>query len=330
MVYFALCAICAAVVDREARTLLTRPQTWVALLIAAAMLSPNIYWNLANGLVTFKHTGGNITGDLMRFQPKDMLDFAAAQFAVAGPVVFATFLILLVRMFSGRIERPDRLMLAFAIPVLGLITALSAFRPANANWAAPSILSMIIVAVAWWVRNGQRHALRATITIGLLAQALLLVGDAYAYRISIPVMGRNIDVYRRTLGWREFGRHAAELARANHAPTVVAEGRGEVAELIYDLRDEPVRTLSWPESEIPEHQFDLTRALDNSAAEPVLFVSTCPVVSRLRRFYGDVQPLGPIDIRTGPTTSRQYHAFRLAARRQPIGPLGPCAEMPAQ
>ncbi len=280
MVYFALCAICAAVVDREARTLLTRPQTWVALLIAAAMLSPNIYWNLANGLVTFKHTGGNITGDLMRFQPKDMLDFAAAQFAVAGPVVFATFLILLVRMFSGRIERPDRLMLAFAIPVLGLITALSAFRPANANWAAPSILSMIIVAVAWWVRNGQRHALRATITIGLLAQALLLVGDAYAYRISIPVMGRNIDVYRRTLGWREFGRHAAELARANHAPTVVAEGRGEVAELIYDLRDEPVRTLSWPESEIPEHQFDLTRALDNSAAEPVLFVSTCPVVSR--------------------------------------------------
>jgi 4-amino-4-deoxy-L-arabinose transferase-like glycosyltransferase len=330
MIYFMLCAISAALIDREARAVLMRPQTWAALLIAAVIFSPNIYWNVANGFVTLKHTGGNITGDKMRFQPKDMFDFAAAQFAVAGPVVFGTFLVLLTRMFGPLVERRDRLMLAFAIPVLGLITSLAAFRPANANWAAPSILSMIVVAVAWWVRHGQKQAIYATIAIGVLAQALLLVGDAYAYRISIPVNGRNVDVYKRTLGWREFGRHAADLARTNHAPTVAAEGRGEVAELIYDLRHEPMRVLSWPESKVPEHQFDLTRALDDVAAEPIVFISPCPVMSRLKRFYGGVESLGPLDISTGPTTGRHYQAFKLSERQQPIEPLGPCVEPPAR
>jgi len=266
----------------------------------------------------------------MQFQPGRAAEFVGAQFAVAGPVVFATFLVILVRMRRTEIGRSDRLMLAFAIPTLTLITVLSFFRGANANWAAPALVSMTVLAAAWWARNAQRHALRATLAIGLIAQALMLVGDAYAYRISIPALGHSADIYKRTLGWRELGDRAAALVRANHTPTVAAEGRAEVAELIFYLRNEPVRTLSWPISKIPDHQFDLTRALDNAAAEPVLFISQCPIASRLKRFYGEVEPLGTIKARTGPTSDRQFHAFRLAARRQPIEPLGPCAEMPAR
>ena len=75
MVYFVLCAICAAFFDREARALLARPQTWVALAIALAIVSPNLYWNIANDFVTFRHTGDNITGDGLRLRPLAALGF---------------------------------------------------------------------------------------------------------------------------------------------------------------------------------------------------------------------------------------------------------------
>jgi len=330
MIYFVMSAICAAFIDRKARALLARPQTWVAILIAALILSPNVYWNVANGFATVKHTGDNITGGAMQFRPGWAAEFFGAQFAVAGPVVFGAFLVILVRMWRVDISRSDRLMLAFSVPTLALITGLSFFRSANANWAAPALLSMTILTVAWWLRNDHRIALKTTLAIGLIAQVVVLAGDAYAYRLSLPVLGRGADIYKRTLGWRELGSRAAELARITHAPTVAAEGRAEVAELIFYLRNEPIRTLSWPVSKVPVDQFDLTRALDNSAAEPVLFISICPVASRLKHFYSEVESLGPIDVRTGPTTDRKFHAFKLVERRQPIEPLGPCVESPVR
>jgi 4-amino-4-deoxy-L-arabinose transferase-like glycosyltransferase len=331
MIYFVMSAICAALVDREAWAFLKRPQTWIALLIALLIFSPNIYWNVANGFVTVKHTGDNISGAGIRFQPGRAAEFFGAQFAVAGPVVFATFLIILVKLRDAAISKADRLMLAFAVPTLVLIVALSFFRGANANWAAPAILSMTVLAAAWWARRGWQHALTATLALGVTMQALLLVGDAYAYRISIAALGSGADIYKRTLGWRELGGHVAAVARKIHAPTVVGEGRAELAELIFYLRNEPVRVLSWPAGTIPDDQFDLTRALDDkTAVEPVLFISQCAVISRFKKFYSEVEPLGLVPMRTGPTTGRQFYVTRLAGRRQPIGPLGPCLEIPGQ
>ena len=86
MIYFVMSAICAALVDREARALLLRPQSFVALLIMLLILSPNIYWNVANGFVTLRHTGDNITGSGLQFRPGRAAEFFSAQFAVAGPL----------------------------------------------------------------------------------------------------------------------------------------------------------------------------------------------------------------------------------------------------
>ena len=324
MIYFLLGAICAAFVDRDARALLARSQTWVALVISALILAPNAEWNAANNFVTLKHTGDNIAGGGLRFNPSGALEFIESQFAVAGPLVFAAFLILLGRVRDPRIGREDRLMLAFAIPPLALVAAMSFVRDAHANWAAPAILSMTIVVVAWWLRNNHRHALRLTFGIGLTVQALLLAGDAFAYRVTAPMLGDKADLYQRTLGWRGLGVRAGEIARATRAQTIVAEGRAEMAALIYYLRDEPVRVVSWPLSSIPDHHFDLTRALDSSAPEPVLFISSCDAASRFNRFYGDVTPLGSFAVKSGASSARQYHAFRLAQRQRAIEPLGPC------
>lgn len=325
MVYFLLCAACAAWFDRDARLFLKQPQTWAALGIAVVLVLPNLWWNADNGFATFRHTGDNISGAGLHFRPQGAADFVGAQFAVAGPLVFATFLYLLVPLARRRISREDALMFAFAIPPLALVVALSFFRSAHANWAAPAVTAMTILAAAWWQRNGWRHWFSITVGLGLVVQVALLAGDAFADRLSIPLFGKSVDPYHRTLGSKALGERTAAFAEANKANTVAVEGRSEIAALTYYLRDRPLRTVAWSANQTPGNQFDLAHPLDNAAPEPVLFISTCPYASRLERFYDKTTPLGAFSVSTGPTSQRQFYAFVLSERRRPIEPLGGCA-----
>src|SRR5262249_44837159 len=142
MLYFILCAAVAAVVDREARALATRPQTLLALAIAGLVLLPNVYWNFANDFQTLRHTGDNVTGDGLQLQLSAAAGFIGAQFGVAGPIVFAAFLVIQVLALRETADVRDKLMLAFATPPMLLIVLLSFVRSPNANWAATSVPSM--------------------------------------------------------------------------------------------------------------------------------------------------------------------------------------------
>ena len=324
MIYFALGVACAAWLDRDARELLRRPQTWVAFAVAGLILSPNLYWNVANQFATLKHTGENITGAGLHFRPLEALVFLGSQFAVAGPLVFAAFLLIALQAVRGKATRQDKLMLAFAVPPLALVFALSFFRGANANWAAPAAVSMTVLVVAWWLRTGYRGWMIASLAIGVIVQTALLVGDTYADRISIAALGRNSDIYQRSLGWRRLGDEVVQLAQAHGAPTVAAEGRAEQAALTYYLRNEPLAVVSWARGAQARSQFDLTQALDDSAKEPVLLFTGCRSVPRLARFYANVTPLPRLTVRTGPQSTRRYAVFKLAGRQHPIEPPGPC------
>jgi len=325
MIYFAFGLLLAAWLDRDARDVLTRPQTWAAFAIAFLILSPNIYWNVANHFATLKHTGDNIAGgEGIEFQPTEALVFLGSQFGVAGPLVFAAFLVILVLALRGQSTRADTLMLAFAVPPLTLVFALSFFRGANANWAAPSALTMTVLVVAWWLRHGYRAWLIATLAIGLMVQAALLVGDAYADRISIAALGRNADLYARTLGWRVLGEDIKRAAREEGTPTVVAEGRPELAALTYYLRHEPLAVRAWSRDGDVHSQFDLTQGLDESAKEPILLLTRCRTTPRLARFYTEVTSRRLLTVVTGRTSSRRYLLYKIAGRHRPLAPLGPC------
>jgi hypothetical protein len=53
-------------------------------------------------------------------------------------------------------------------------------------------------------------------------------------------------------------------------------------------------------------------------------ITGCTTKPRLARFYASVTGLPDLVIWPGTKNEREYAVFRLADRRQPIGPLGPC------
>jgi 4-amino-4-deoxy-L-arabinose transferase-like glycosyltransferase len=327
MIYFVLGIVAATLIDRDARALLRSPALWLAAAIGVALILPNVIWNAQNGFVTLTHTGHNIQGGGAAFNPMLGLEFLASQFAVFGPVTFSVLLIVLIRITKPEIGRADRLMLCFAIPTLALVTATAFVTRANGNWAAAAFISANVLVAAVLVRHAAWRWLAVSIAIGIVVQVALLIGDANARRVSVPLLAKP-DVYARTMGWRTLGEEVGKLARATGARTIAGEQRDTVASLLYYQRDGGRDVLSWPAGEVANHHFDLTRRLTAAAPDPVLFVSPCKATERLARQYRNVEPLGMLRARSGPNTLRVYHAFKLSGALAEIGPIAPCAPTP--
>jgi 4-amino-4-deoxy-L-arabinose transferase-like glycosyltransferase len=311
---FLLSIIAAAFFDRAARDFLKTPAFWTSLAIAAVLIAPNLLWNIDNGFTTFRHTGDNIRGSGAVFSLRNGLEFLGSQFAVFGPVIFGFLIAIIVRSGKFALVREDRLMLAFSLPVLAIVAALSFVTRAHANWAATAVVSGIIVVVAVLVRLEAWRWLKVGIGIGIATQALLLVGDSMADRLTVPGLVKE-DIYQPTLGWRALGEEASRLARQIDAPTVATGRRDDIASLVYYLRNEKRIVLAWPESGTISDHFQLTRPLTATAGEPILLITRCAEPVGLADFYATVEPLGPFQVRSGPTTIRNYYAFKLAGRR---------------
>ena len=77
--------------DADIRRLLISRKFLLAVMVAAACLAPNLYWNATNGMTTFSHTVDNAAGAGAKFGLMKCWKFVAAQFAIAGPVLFGVF-----------------------------------------------------------------------------------------------------------------------------------------------------------------------------------------------------------------------------------------------
>jgi 4-amino-4-deoxy-L-arabinose transferase-like glycosyltransferase len=323
MAYFLLGIALAAWLDGDARRLLRAPGLWIALAVAAVVFAPNVVWNVEHGFGTVRELGKNAAGGGIKLSIGHALDFIGSQFGVFGPILFSVLLLAIARIASPAINRADRLMLGFAIPPLALIAAIGFVTKANANWAATSFVSGAIVAVALLVRDKAWKWLTASIAIGAIFQAVLLAGDAFAYKVHVPLI-KNGDVYLRTLGWRSFAEQTGALARRIGARSIVGDIHFEVASLLYYWRDQPQQILAWRNAPVPEDNFELTRPFTDAAPQPILYVTTCSDMVPLSDYFASVEPLGEFAAPTGPRTSRIYKVFKLEDPRGPIPPRGRC------
>jgi len=320
MAYFFVCTVAATFIDSRARALWRRSEIWAALVIALLFLAPNLIWNVSHNFVTFRHTRENLDAGGFAFHPFGALGFLASQFGVIGPFLFVAFLVALFRPGRVGLERKDRILMAFALPPLVLVTVAAFAASAKANWAAPSAIAIVILAVAILVRHDRWRWIYASIALGILFQVGLFVSDAFADRVSLPFLAKP-DLYHRTLGWKNMATNVRQSAEQTGAQTIAADHRDVLASLSYYLRDDHRPILSWPTGAAPTNQFDLDRPLTAAAKEPVLYLTNRPLPQRLAQFYRSVETMPPIDAATGPNSTRRVFVFKLSGVLREIGPL---------
>ncbi|MGF1620125.1 MAG: ArnT family glycosyltransferase [Rhodomicrobiaceae bacterium] len=308
MVYFLLCLGLWLAWRRDDRFLLSDARFYAGLAIGAAILAPNVIWNAQNGFATLSHTADNANWSGPLLHPVGMLEFAGGQFGVFGPVMFAVLLAYCfnwLRDPQRRAEagRAERLLLAFSIPVILLMTMQALLSRAHANWAAFAYVAAMVLITSALLREGWTRLFRVSLGIHLFFALLIAAGGILAGRVALP----GADPYARVLGWKAIAESAAGTARQGGFQAIATDRRALAAELLYYLRDDGIPVVALRGEGPPTDHFELTRPLDASTPRPVLLVSfrrDGPPASQL---------VGDREIAAGPSETRRVYFHALNA-----------------
>lgn len=314
MAYFALCLAIYIALTPERRDLLGDRRLWAALALGVLLIVPNLVWNASNSFATFAHTADNAkwTGSLLN--PGKALEFFVAQFGVFGPILFAGLLTIAWRARSTRIEGNDRLLLAFALPIVAIVTVQAFLSRAHANWAAPAYIAATVLVTAVLVREASWRWLRLSMAIHIAVLAILVLAVASAGRVALPI---NPDPFARTLGWRELAattRSVLSEARAKGVPfgSVITDERALTAELLYYMRDERTPVLAWTDGGRPQDHYELRQPFRQGSPEPVLLVALRQDTHKVLERFAVAEPLGVKDLPAGPGARRRVALYRLS------------------
>lgn len=179
MLYFAIGAALAALIDRPTRRSLLNLKGVAALLTALIIIAPHLAWNAQNDFATVGHTvdNANLGGEL--FNPENALKFLADQMGVFGPISFLALiggLIFMRRTAKGEQARLELWLACFTLPVLIIIFGQSILSRAHANWAATAYPAASVLVALLLVRAQPNRQLWYWIA-GVTGLCFLLIPD---------------------------------------------------------------------------------------------------------------------------------------------------------
>lgn len=295
----------------------------LALLVAVAVLAPNLYWNAQHEFATIRHVGDNASlgGDLIR--PGRMLEFLGAQFGVFGPILFGALLVVLAQ--AWRIGRDPRfgLLLCMTATLLVVILIQSLLSRAHANWAAASYVAGAILVPAWLLRTGRTGWLKAAIGVNL---ALVLAWPAFLLAIAAeaPSWPGSADPFRKNRAAPELGERIETLRGAwpGSPPEVLFDHRRVMATSLFYAGLPLAESYMWNPDGVPGNHYELVRDLAKAPEQPLLLVSVEAEPKHILARFERAEPIENLEIRTHPERAEPYSFWRLEGFRgyRTVGP----------
>lgn len=231
---YGLAGLCLfAVVMRRETPAVTRRGILMFLGGMALLASPNILWNLANELTTVRHLGDNANLERQSYSLGNSLGFLGAQFATAGPLVFALMFGVL---RARRNDAAGMLMLCLSVPAILVIMIQAFLSEANANWALAAMPGLVLW-LARWLATANAWLGRAAISINLALSGLLL---AVTMAGTLGPLTPESDPLRRLRGWHQLAIDTEEAMQSHQAATVIADRRATAALLSWHFHDKDI------------------------------------------------------------------------------------------
>jgi 4-amino-4-deoxy-L-arabinose transferase-like glycosyltransferase len=317
MAYFVLCGAIYLAFTPAQRWLLRDRRLWIALALGIALIAPNLLWNASNRFATFSHTADNAKWGGALFHPGKALEFFGAQFGVFGPVLFASLLVTAWRWWRVGLGDRERMLLAFSLPIVVIVTFQAFISRAHANWAAPAYVAATVLVVSILEREVEARWLRASFWINGAVMALMVVSVALAGRFALP---GGADPFARTLGWRDVAaatRAKLEAARILGRPfgAVITDERALTAELLYYMRQEPTPVHAWLGRSRPQDHYELKRPYVAGSPEPVLLVALRSDSQGILDRFATVERLTRDELPAGRVSKRAVTFYALSGFR---------------
>lgn len=306
MAFFLACLVLWLVWDRQARPLAKAPGLWAGLALGVLIYLPNLAWNAANGFVSYAHTkdNANLKGGL--FNPDKLAEFVIGQFGVFGPILMVGLVLGAVVAFRKGADSRLRLLTAFSLPVLVVMTTESLLSRANANWTAPAFVAGTVLA-SWALAQRWPRLLKLS-----LALHLVIMAGMYHLDDARQVVAFRFDPEKRIKGWDKVGERVSAVMAAHPQARLLADERKVLATLTYYVHPHPFDAIKWnPTGKVHDH-FDQTTRLEPGPGELIYVTEqTEPSPGLLARF-AEAERIEDITVPLHHDYARRLSVWRLA------------------
>ncbi|WP_317933411.1 ArnT family glycosyltransferase [Halioxenophilus sp. WMMB6] len=293
---FPLTVFIYLLLNRERRPILSQAGPWLAVLISAALFSLNVYWNYQNHWVSWQHTAeiSQLSGNLIH--PLKLLEFLVSQLFLLG-LVSAYLLWRNWRMVASLIHQQEwaRVVLWPGVGLLTLIAVQALFSRAFANWAAPALISAVLLLGA--VLRERPKSLMVAVVCNWLLLAIFYHYPVLLKQAGVESTTKN-NPYERVLGWDELGNRLQHYKADYPAAVLASDSRKLLAYFGYYLYPGSNNFAYWNEDagHIQDY-YDLKNNFSywqNNDRQEFLFLTNSPVAAPFIERFMDVQLLETI------------------------------------
>ena len=228
-IYFLLSLLILVFIDNETLIMFKKNKIpfFAFVLTLLLVVFPNVYWNFINGWVTLSHTADNTNLQNLDLNFYEPLRFLIAQIFMVGVVLFFSFLYVI---RSFRLDFENKFLLIFSLPIIFIVLIESFLVRANANWAAPALVSLFILMYRLVAQRDNRLVIISFATNCLVGAFLF---------ISILVSS-NLKIFDRIKGLDDF---VNDIEKIVGDKDIVVSDRILFSSMSYEMRNKPNNIL---------------------------------------------------------------------------------------
>jgi len=295
MIYFLAGVVGAYAAAPSVRMRLGWKEALLALVVAGAMMTPNVLWNARHDFQTISHTAANAHWSADLFHPGELGEFLAAQFGVFGPALFALFIwgaaSLPKRLREAGVRRDDDLSLfALAIPPLTIVCVQAFIARAHANWAAAAYPAALLLVVMWAFRAKLGFIIRASVAAHLfIGLGFLAIYSNFALADAVGLS----NSVKRVREWQAQGEYVK--AHSVGYDAIIVDDRELMGSLLYYARS-AAPILAWNSNGRIDDHYEAFMAYDAARFPHALFVTAHPEAIALQRRFASITPAGEITV----------------------------------
>ena len=187
-----------------------RAGPWLAMLLAALLILPILFWNARHEWMSFAYQLHHGTGNL-HWQFKRFIASQAAQFFVYGPALFIFGLFALFAAWRERSHLGVMVCAVLAAPVLLMFGWNSGYEMSLPHWTSLAWVALSPLAARWmlraWSQRGARMAILGASGISVLVLALMF---SQLLQPWLPFKD-NENLLRDLYGWQDASQQADVL-----------------------------------------------------------------------------------------------------------------------
>ncbi len=203
-------AIIALIIFKDQKVLTTK-WPWIAIVLAAIIISPIIYWNMQHDWISIRYQL-NHGAPAVAWSFKNAFISQASQFITYSPAVYLFGLAAIYSAFKHSFKN-EKYILAFTLPVLLLFFWMSGYQQTLPHWTAIGWIALAPLTAKWILHHWSARAVRILSYVNLVYSFVLIM--AFHLLLATPILPfeNNRHPLEDLYGWKKVALKAVELQK---------------------------------------------------------------------------------------------------------------------